>query len=85
MPAHTHNANGSTASPSQPSAQGNVWCSNTANPYNNQSPNTTMNPAAITNPGGNQPHANKSPYLVLSFCIALQGDLPIAELNQEES
>jgi microcystin-dependent protein len=36
----------------------------------------TMNPAAITNVGGSQPHENRQPFLTLSFCVALQGIFP---------
>jgi microcystin-dependent protein len=35
-----------------------------------------MNPACILPAGGSQPHENKSPYLTLNFCIALQGIFP---------
>jgi microcystin-dependent protein len=38
--------------------------------------NTTMNAASVSPVGGNQPHENMSPYLVLNFCIALQGIFP---------
>jgi microcystin-dependent protein len=31
---------------------------------------------AITTVGGGQPHENRQPYLVMSFCIALQGIFP---------
>lgn len=37
---------------------------------------TTMNAAALTSVGGNQPHNNMAPYLGLTFCIALQGVFP---------
>lgn len=33
-------------------------------------------PASISTAGGSQPHNNMQPYLVLSFCIALQGIFP---------
>jgi microcystin-dependent protein len=33
---------------------------------------------AITNVGGSQAHLNMQPFLVLSFCIALQGIFPSA-------
>ena len=36
----------------------------------------TMHPAAIGNAGGSQAHQNIEPYLVLNFCIALQGIFP---------
>ena len=33
-------------------------------------------PNAVTNVGGSQAHTNMMPYLVLNFCIALQGIFP---------
>jgi microcystin-dependent protein len=36
----------------------------------------TMNPAMISIAGGSQPHNNLMPYLVLNYCIALQGIYP---------
>lgn len=74
LPAHNHVPVGSTAGPSLPSAAGNVWAA-AANQYNSTS-DTSMNPACITATGGNQPHENMSPYLVLNFIIALQGIFP---------
>jgi len=35
-----------------------------------------MNPATISNVGGSQAHLNMQPFLVLNFCIALQGIFP---------
>lgn len=40
------------------------------------SSNTNLNPASVTNAGGNQPHTNLQPYLTLNWCIALQGVFP---------
>ena len=37
---------------------------------------TTLNPGTVGNVGGRQPHENMAPYLVLNFCIALQGIFP---------
>jgi microcystin-dependent protein len=37
---------------------------------------TAFNPAAVSNTGGSQAHNNMMPYLVLTFCIALQGIFP---------
>ena len=37
---------------------------------------TAMNPAIVSTVGGNQPHNNLQPYLVLTYCIALQGIFP---------
>jgi microcystin-dependent protein len=75
-PAHTHQATGTTSQPSSPTPANNVWCANAANPYSNQAPNVNMAPGAIANAGQGQPHNNMSPYLVLNFCIALQGIFP---------
>jgi microcystin-dependent protein len=74
LPAHTHTPVGSPANPSLASAAGNLWCVN-ANLYNSTS-DSAMNPACIGPTGGNQPHDNMSPYLVLNFVIALQGIFP---------
>lgn len=38
--------------------------------------NTSLPGGTITNAGGSQAHENMQPYLVLSFCIALQGIFP---------
>ena len=35
-----------------------------------------MKASAVSNVGGSQPHDNLPPYLVLNFCIALQGVFP---------
>ena len=37
---------------------------------------TTLLPASVSNYGGSQAHTNQEPYLVLNFCIALQGIFP---------
>jgi len=74
LPAHTHVPVGSSATPTLPGAGGDLWCVN-ANLYNSTG-NNAMNPACVTATGGNQPHENMSPYLVLNFIIALQGIFP---------
>jgi microcystin-dependent protein len=35
-----------------------------------------MAPNALANTGGSQAHLNMQPFLVLNFCIALQGIFP---------
>jgi microcystin-dependent protein len=77
-PRHSHSvaastsATGGTASPNGNFLGGgnNVYAS-----LNAGAP-TTLRPDAITSLGGSQPHLNMQPYLVLSFCIALQGIFP---------
>ena len=44
--------------------------------YSKAAANTTMNPAMIGGGGGNQPHPNLQPLLVLNYCIALVGIFP---------
>jgi microcystin-dependent protein len=63
-----------TATGSSPS--GTVWAPADGAMEYDATANTTMKPAAIANSGGNQPHPNEAPYLVLNFIIALQGIFP---------
>jgi microcystin-dependent protein len=37
---------------------------------------SAMLPSSVSNTGGSQPHNNMMPYLVLNYCIALQGIFP---------
>jgi microcystin-dependent protein len=78
IPVHTHTANCSGGIATQASPKGNVWAAdNNANlPYNNTSPDSAMDPRALSAVGGSQPHPNMAPFLTLSFCIALVGIFP---------
>lgn len=75
MPAHTHLPVGNSNNASVASPAGNLWAGSSGGGYL-PTANTTMNPASILPTGGSQPHDNMSPYLVLNFCIALQGIFP---------
>lgn len=75
IPVHTHQAQGVSTVASLPSPSGNAWANSASNPYSGSS-NATMAPAALATVGGNQPHENRPPYLVLNFIIALQGIFP---------
>lgn len=75
MPAHNHPAMGA-ATADGASPNGTVWAPADGALEYYASPNTTMNPAAIGNSGGSQPHQNEAPYLVLNFIIALTGIFP---------
>jgi microcystin-dependent protein len=79
MPAHTHFVRGSTAPANAPSPSGNFSAAN-AGAYALNG-NVAMNAQGVTNTGGSQPHQNMSPYLVISFCIALQGIFPSRNLR----
>jgi microcystin-dependent protein len=54
----------------------NYWANNGKAQYSTSAADRTMHPSAVTNTGGSQPHTNMQPYLVLNFCIALQGIFP---------
>jgi microcystin-dependent protein len=74
-PAHTHLVTASSNAADQGSPAGNYWAYETSNAYS-ANPDSSMYPQALGNFGGSQPHTNISPYLVLNFCIALQGIFP---------
>ena len=74
MPVHTHQVFGSSTPANLGDPTGNLWAA--GNAAYNPTPNTTMNPTSLTPFGGNQPHENMSPYLTLTFCIALTGIFP---------
>src|SRR3954454_15997957 len=81
MPTHNHTvvADDTTA----PDTGGNIpgtdkrlAGSNAAQLYHPVRNPVAMNAGMIGNSGGSQPHENRMPTLVLSFCIALQGVFP---------
>ena len=79
---HTHFLNNNmavvsdTANATLGDPTGNNWANNGKPQWCTSAPNAVMNPAAVTNIGGSQPHTNLMPYLVLNFIIALQGIFP---------
>jgi microcystin-dependent protein len=44
--------------------------------YTSATATTTLNPGSISNTGNNLPHSNQQPYLVMNYCIAIQGIFP---------
>jgi microcystin-dependent protein len=79
MPLHTHAVNGSSGNGNTQTAAGNTWAvegSNTTFIYSNGAQDAHMAVSGIANSGGNQPHSNMQPFLVLNFVIALQGIFP---------
>jgi microcystin-dependent protein len=77
-PAHIHRALGSAANGDKPEPAGNFLgaADNTYAPFPAVPQTTTLTPATVGSAGGSQPHDNTQPYLVLNFCIALQGIYP---------
>ena len=81
MPAHTHFMrahNGDQADAQTPSP--NTSLAQSANGFAYQATTnqnlTPLNPQILTLAGGSLPHNNMMPFLVLNFCIALQGVFP---------
>jgi microcystin-dependent protein len=83
LPAHAHALN--ARAPDDPSGNTNLpggnFFSNSAPAelYNNESGTPALQPTnsgAVGSTGGSQAHNNMAPYIVLNFCIALQGIFP---------
>jgi microcystin-dependent protein len=76
IPQHSHQALASSNAPDKNVATNNYWASNTGmNPYGT-SATETMAGNALATTGSSIGHENRSPYLVLNFCIALSGIFP---------
>jgi microcystin-dependent protein len=78
IPTHVHNLNATTAvaTTNTPTNALLTAQSTAANLYAAASNLVAMSPAAVANVGGSQAHLNMQPFLILSFCIALQGIFP---------
>jgi len=75
MPTHIHPVMANTANGNTPQPN-NALLAAYLNGYTQPTDLTTLMPQTVTNVGGSQPHENRQPYLVLNFCIALQGIFP---------
>jgi microcystin-dependent protein len=75
MPQHLHFELASSANASSANPTNNVLAASN-NLYTAAASLTTLQPDSVTNVGGSQPHNNMMPYLVLNWCIALQGIFP---------
>ncbi|NOT83721.1 MAG: phage tail protein [Methylococcaceae bacterium] len=77
MPLHSHAVSCNKNPGDATTPGGNYWAEN-SDGYGvySSTGGATMHPAAIGNAGGNQPHENMQPYLVMNFCIALNGIFP---------
>ena len=82
LPTHTHflsanqAAGGAAVNATQGNANTKYYANSGKQTWNTAAPNAAMHPSAVSNVGGSQPHNNMMPYLVLNFCIALQGIFP---------
>lgn len=78
LPTHAHVFNASTAGATANAGPGGSYLGQSSGVflYGAASNLGTMAPNAIGNVGGSQAHLNMQPFLVLNFCIALQGIFP---------
>ncbi|MGA9994733.1 MAG: tail fiber protein [Pyrinomonadaceae bacterium] len=81
MPAHNHLPNSASAGGDATTPVGNVWAlasfqRGSIDLYHAAPSNGQMSIQAVTPTGGGLPHNNLPPYLVLNFCIAMQGVYP---------
>ncbi len=77
LPTHLHAMNASTTVANANVPTGNVLAnSNPNNLYGPAQSLAAFSAETVSSIGGSQPHNNMMPYLVLNFCIALQGIFP---------
>ncbi len=80
MPEHSHTLNASNVTANTPSPNGSslaVDPTGLSGFYESGStPATPMNINTIAPAGGSQPHNNLQPFLVLNYCIAMEGIFP---------
>jgi microcystin-dependent protein len=75
MPLHTHALMASPSNGNSVQVNNDVFAG-ALNVYRGPDQLTALNPQCVTNVGGSQAHLNMQPFLVLTFCIALQGIFP---------
>jgi len=76
IPTHVHTLSASTTAADSPIPSPNVLGTVPNELYVGASSLVAMNPGSLANTGGSQAHLNMQPFLVLNFCIALQGIFP---------
>jgi len=76
IPAHTHPAQASSAGSGSSDPTNNFWASSPATKQYSPGTNAQMKSGAMGQTGGNQPHDNMLPFLVVNFIIALFGIFP---------
>jgi len=76
LPSHTHQMRASDVPADDDQASGLVRAQSAEDAYSSTSPDTSLNPAAMSNAGGSQSHTNIQPFLCINFIIALAGIYP---------
>jgi microcystin-dependent protein len=76
IPQHNHSAIAKTEAGNQASPNNAIWAGSSQSIYGTGSGNVAMRVSAISSSGGNQPHDNMMPFLVINFIISLYGVYP---------
>ncbi|MGO9228073.1 MAG: phage tail protein [Bryobacteraceae bacterium] len=78
VPSHNHSLRATGAVANSPSPTADLLATPSFNAYVNSSANppNTMQSGTLQPFGGGQPHENRTPYLVMNWCIALSGYYP---------
>jgi microcystin-dependent protein len=76
LPAHTHQAQATTATGDTVTPSGNLLASSPSQLYGPVGSPTTLQPSTVGTVGGSQAHQNMAPFLILEYCIALVGIFP---------
>jgi microcystin-dependent protein len=78
MPTHNHSVSAAAlpANVSSPAPAATLSRTNGGNGYHTLDAAVQLDPNAIAVAGGSLPHNNLMPYLMLNFCIAMQGIYP---------
>jgi microcystin-dependent protein len=76
IPSHSHTLAANSGTGSQPGPAAGVWAGSTLDQFSTQAPANAMSPNGTANSGGNLPHDNVSPVLVVNFVISLFGIFP---------
>ena len=75
LPTHTHTAGANSGNATTPVPTNNLLGA-ANNLYAAPTNLTSLDPTMLANTGGSQPHTNMQPYIIVSYCIALQGIFP---------
>ena len=76
VPAHTHVLNATSSTANALSPAGALFGAGGAAVYGPAASPAAMNSQVIGSTGGGQPHENRQPFLVMNWCIALNGIFP---------
>ncbi|HVF06438.1 MAG TPA: tail fiber protein [Frankiaceae bacterium] len=76
LPMHLHAVRASSAATGGTPVPTGNFLGGANNAYHSATNLTPLRPQTVTSTGGSQAHVNESPYLTISFCIALQGIFP---------